>query len=102
MKKIFAIATAAIGLLLASCTTLVPVQGNNPIPSSVNCKVLGRVKVEANSFNSGYNKLMDAALAQYPNADDIVDILIDEKSTTFLFIFRSYKYIMSAVVVDYE
>lgn len=101
MKKFLVLVSVAFLMIISSCTTIVPVHGTYAVPAGTKCHVLGRVKIETSQKKSGYNLLMDEALRQYPNADDVVDILVDAKATKVLF-WAKYTYIMSGVVVDYE
>ena len=49
-----------------------------------------------------HENLLAEAQKQYPEADDIVNIMVDAKRTNFLFIFNFYKYEMTALAVDYQ
>lgn len=102
MKKRFALILGALSAvaLFVGCSTLQPVQGSNELPASNNYRVLGRVEITTKDTKSGYTKLMNEAKKQYPEADDIVHILVDAKQTSF-FWSKSYTYVMSAVVIDY-
>lgn len=65
-------------------------------------RLLGRVSISTSQTKSGYSKLLEAAKNQYPEADDVVNIMVDVKKTTVLFIFTSYQYEMTALAVDYK
>lgn len=100
-KKILAgLAAAAAAIVFSACTSVVPVQGNNQLPAN-GYKILGRVTTKTSSTQSGYTKLLAEAQKQYPGADDVVNILVDKKTTIFLiFVFQTYE--MSALAVDYD
>lgn len=99
MKKLVKALCAVVfgAVVLAGCSTFTPIKENN-VPLTQNLTVLGRVKVEAKTEKSGYTLLMDEAKKQYPNADDILNILVDGRKSG-----RNVDYyIMSTVVVKYN
>lgn len=100
MKKIFFALIVAFGLLFSSCVSMVPLQGDNRFPTNLNYKVLGRITTTTFRTKTGYVKLLEEAKKQYPECDDIVNIMVDAKSTTIL-IFTFHQYTMSAVAIDY-
>ena len=63
------------------------------VTAHTNFEVLGRVTMEFRKNRSGFTLLMDEAKRQYPEADDIINILIDKRN--------GKKDIMSAVVIKY-
>ena len=89
-------------LSLSACTSMIPVTSNNTFPADGKYEILGRVSILTSQTKSGYSKLLEAAKKQYPEADDVVNIMVDVKKTTLLFIFKSYKYEMTALAVDYK
>lgn len=99
MKKMVKVLCAAVfgAAVLAGCSTFAPLQGNN-VSVTQNATVLGRVTVDAKSDKSGFTLLMDEAKKQYPDADDIVNILVDARKSFF----GGTYYRMSAVVVKYK
>ena len=100
MKKMMKVICAAVfgAAVLASCSTFTPLQGTPPVGVTANCIVLGRVTVTASTEKSGYTVLMAEALKQYPDAHDILNIIVDGKKG-----FGGKKsYVMSAVVVKYK
>ena len=94
--KFFVVAVLAAALLFAGCSTFTPMQGNNVLATD-NFEVLGRVTLESSTDRSGFTLLMDEAKRQYPEADDIINILVDGKKGAF----GKVEYIMSAVVIKY-
>lgn len=96
--KFFVVAVMVAALLFAGCSTFTPMQGSNVVVTAhTNFEVLGRVTVEARTDRSGFTLLMDEAKKQYPEADDIINILVDGKKGPF----GKVEYIMSAVVIKY-
>ncbi len=95
-KSLFVAATVSIAVAFSGCASYVPLQGNN-VSISNNVEVLGRVTVERETNKSGYTVLLEEALKKYPDADDIVNILVDGKKQ-----FGKNRYVMSAVVVKYK
>ena len=74
--------------------------GSFPADSST-YEVLGRVSIKTSATKSGYSKLYEAAKAQYPDTDDVVNVKIDKKTTVFLiFVFHSYE--MSGIAINYK
>lgn len=100
MKKIFFAALVALTVLLVSCTSIRPVQGLNSYPAGNSYKILGRVTISTSSSQSGYTKLLEEAKKQYAACDDVINIMVDAKTSSFLF-FTSHTYTMSAIAVDY-
>ena len=95
--KFFVVAVLAAALLFAGCSTFTPMQGSNVVVTAhTNFEVLGRVTVESRTDRSGFTLLMDEAKRLYPEADDIINILVDGKKGLF-----GKEYIMSAVVIKY-
>lgn len=94
--KFFVVAVLALALLFVGCSSFTPIQGNNVLATD-NFEVLGRVTMESESDRSGFTLLMDEAKNQYPEADDIINIIVDGKKEPF----GKVKYIMSAVVIKY-
>ena len=85
-------------LLFVGCSTFTPIQGSSVVVTAhTNFEVLGRVTVEARTDKSGFTLLMDEAKKQYPDADDIINILVDGKEGPF----GKMEYITSAVVIKY-
>ncbi|MBQ1832778.1 MAG: hypothetical protein II563_11280 [Treponema sp.] len=96
-KLLLAAGVIALSLAFAGCASYRPLLGGDNKVVKSNVDVLGRVTVERETKQSGYTILLEEALKQYPNADDIVNILVDGKTLNG----KQY-YIMSAVVVKYK
>ena len=91
--KLFVVAVLAAALVFSGCSTA-PIQGSSVVVTAhTNFEVLGRVTMEFRKNRSGFTLLMDEAKRQYPEADDIINILIDQRN--------GKKDIMSAVVIKY-
>ena len=102
-KILSLIGTLLLVLTLGACTSImVPVTSNNTFPSDGRYEILGRVSISTSKTESGYTKLLEEAKKQYPEADDVVNIMVDAKKTTLFFLFTSYKYEMTALAVDYK
>ncbi len=91
-----------VALSLNACTSMIPVTANNTFPSDGKYEILGRVQISTKQTKSGYTKLLEAAKRQYPEADDVVNIMVDAKKTTLFFFFSIYRYEMTALAVDYK
>ncbi len=100
--KIFGLLGVLFAVFLVSaCTTITPVNACTSFPSDGKYEILGRVSISTSQSKSGYTKLLEAAKKQYPEADDVLNIMVDAKKSTFL-IFTSYTYEMTALAVDYK
>lgn len=95
MKGKFFAVVLLVALCLVGCSTFQPVQGNN-IVATDNIEVLGRVTLECPANDAGFTLLLEEAKKQYPDADDIVNIIVDSKKT-----FSKVNYVMSAIVIKY-
>lgn len=118
MKKMTIFVFAAALMLLVTvtaCTTAMPLQrdGATEVPiHAVNYEVLGRVKIEDNvmqikllPFLHGkhvalYYKLFEAAQAQYPGAEDLLNITVDYEGKNILF-FEMGKYVTTGLAIKY-
>ena len=92
-------------MLVAGCSTTRPVQTTAQFPADGSkYVVLGRVEYAGKVSNSGagYTKLLEIAKAKYPNADDVVNIVMDAKYKKGLFGGATMDYIIiSGVAIDY-
>lgn len=52
------------------------------LDDSANYEALGRVEVETEATKSGYNRLYTAAKRLYPDCDDVVNVKIENISST--------------------
>ncbi len=103
MKKAFlALITTAMVAAFTGCTSLGFVSDAGSFPADASTyKVCGRVSVKTSARKSGYSKLYAEAKKLYPEADDVVNVKIDKKTTVFLiFVFQSYE--MSGIAIDYN
>ncbi len=88
---------------ITACTSsLVPISADTSFPSGDKYEILGRVSISSGVSNSGYTKLLEEAKKQYPEADDVVNIMVDAKEKVFLLIFKSYSYEMTGIAIDYK
>lgn len=101
MKKITKILSVfAISSVLAvsfGCASYTPVAGTNNTAAKEDFVVLGRFEKEFKSKETAFTKLFAEAKKQYPEADDIVNLLIDEKTSG-----GNKYYVMSALVIKYN
>ena len=92
-------------ILVAGCSTTRPVQTTAQFPADGSkYVVLGRVEYagKASSSGAGYTKLLEVAKEKYPNADDVVNIVVDAEYTKGLFGGETINYIIiSGVAIDY-
>lgn len=115
MKKFVLSMLAAIAIALAGCSSASNIQNDGPqkfVLSEENYTVLGRVRIEVKKtglatpsfFKSNqflYYKLLDEAVKQYANTDDIINITVDEEAKKILFI-KIAKYTITGLAVDYK
>ena len=92
-------------ILVAGCSTTRPVQTTAQFPADGSkYAILGRVEYagKVSSSGAGYTKLLEIAKEKYPNADDVVNIVMDAKYTKGLFGEVTMNYIIiSGVAIDY-
>ncbi len=92
-------------MMVASCTTMRPVETTAQFPADGSKYViLGRVEYSGNLSTSGagYTKLLEVAKEQYPNADDVVNIVMDADYKKGVFGGSAMEYIiLSGVAIDY-
>ena len=92
-------------VLVVSCSTVRPVYTSAQFPADGSkYVVLGRVQYEGrlDGAGGGYTKLLEIAKAKYPNADDVVNIMVDAKYKKSLFHEPVLTYvIISGVAIDY-
>ncbi|MCL1993877.1 MAG: hypothetical protein FWG66_13115 [Spirochaetes bacterium] len=65
--------------------------------------VLGEVRIEGRGV--GFDNLMEEARRRYPNADFVVDVMVDERVTTtrllFIFTFTNQTTILRGTAIQY-
>ena len=91
-------------VLVVSCSTMQPVLTTAQFPADGSkYVVLGRVEYKGKSSGSGagYTKLLEIARQKYPNADDVVNIVMDVKYKHGLFGSSVQYIIISGVAIDY-
>jgi len=92
-------------ILVTGCSSMRPVGTTAQFPADGSKYViLGRVEYQGklSSSGAGYTKLLEVAKAKYPNADDVVNIVMDAKYTKGLFGGATMDYIIiSGVAIDY-
>ena len=91
-------------VLSTSCSSMRPIQTTAQFPADgAKYVILGRVeyKGKLSGSGAGYTKLLEAAKTKYPNADDVVNIVVDAKCTTTLFGTKYHYVIMSGIAIDY-
>jgi lipoprotein len=92
-------------IFVTGCSTVRPVGTTAQFPADGNKYViLGRVEYQGklSSSGAGYTKLLEVAKEKYPNADDVVNIVMDAKYTKGLFGGATIDYIIiSGVAIDY-
>jgi hypothetical protein len=73
--------------LFSSCTTMTTEKRITPYSASVSFpatgpyRILGRVEFVSSQGSSGYKELLKQAKIQYPEADDVVNIIVDSEDT---------------------
>lgn len=76
MKKLKLIALISFILWSTGCMTS-PQIAQPVFPVGIRYEVLGRVTIGGGSKQNGYVKLIQEAQKKYPEADDVVNILVD-------------------------
>ncbi|MEL3903003.1 MAG: hypothetical protein P1P60_09310 [Treponema phagedenis] len=88
--------------VFTGCTTTQPIENHAQFPADGSKYViLGRVTVQVDlaKASGGYMKLLDAAKEMYPNADDVVNVVMDAKAKRKDKIFRYVT--LSGIAIDY-
>ena len=95
---VVAMATLLV-LFLIGCSSTAPVFYSNN--SNRDFTVLGEVTYESKT-KAGFQELLKEARRQYPDADYVVDVMVDTKTTTLFFIltFRTHK--MRGTAIQYK
>ena len=103
-KVLFVAVLAFFASVIMGCMSMVPISEHSTFPADGSkYRVLGRVTVNTTKTRSGYTRLIEEAQKKYPNADDVVNIVVDSKQSSFFFgLFKSNTYIMSGVAIDYN
>jgi len=93
MKKFFCFGLlCVIFLLVSGCTmtkTAPVVYTNN---ESTKFVILGEIRYESGD-RTGYAELLRAARNLYPECDYVIDIMIDQKTVSNIFLFWSREYV---------
>ncbi len=88
-------------LFTVGCSTFRPLESNVSFPGDGSkYRILGRVTLEANlnRAGAGYNLLLKEAMDLYPEADDVVNIIVDAKGKSA----KKLDYVvMSGIAIDY-
>lgn len=93
MKKFITI--ALISLLMSTGCMTIP-QATRPVfPIGIQYEVLGRVSIGGRSMKNGYLKLIEEAQKQYPEADDVVNILVDRT-------WNGKRYALTGIAIKYK
>ncbi len=106
VKWLVAAALACVVGLFASCTFVRPDWDSTDFPAdSTKYRILGRVSIEGINTENGYMKLLEAAQKKYPDCDDVVNVVVDQRSTFFQRVFAPFtgggNYNLSGVAIDY-
>lgn len=91
-KTIFFVIILA-ALTFAGCKT-VPQVTQPVFPVGIEYRVLGRVTLEKPRLKNGYLELLKKAKEEYPDSDDVVNILVD-------FAWNGRHYVLSGLVIKY-
>ena len=113
MKKlknfVLILSFAVVAMLVTACTSvyMVPVSEHSTFPADgTKYEILGRVTVDTTKERSGFTRLLEAAKEQYPGADDVVNIVVDAKTTAtthfFFFTTTTNTYVMSGIAIRYR
>ncbi|MCL2809618.1 MAG: hypothetical protein FWD24_06090 [Treponema sp.] len=105
MKKVvYLLILCACLVVVMSCSSTKPIMYQNN--QNTNFTVLGPVELSVtdNMMKDGYGltMLLNEAKKQYPNADYVIDIIVDQQSVVYIpFIFATNTYIMRGTAIRY-
>ncbi len=91
-------------LFTVGCSTFRPLENSANFPADGSkYRILGRVTLEGNlnKKGTGYNLLLEEAMKLYPEADDVVNIVIDAEGKHFFKTTTMDYIIMSGIAIDY-
>ena len=102
MKKNFFKAFIMLFLIsiLFGCATYAPYAASVSYPAQGDYKILGRVNYNGLVGTASYQKLLDTAKKQYPETDDVVNIIVDAKRTNYIIAIQD-SYTMSGIAIQY-
>lgn len=102
MKKNLVRATFLLLILsvFVGCATYVPYAASVSYPADGDYEILGRVNYEGVVGEASYQKLLDSAKKQYPGTDDVVNIIVDAKRTSYLITYQD-SFTMSGIAIKY-
>ena len=88
-------------ILIIGCSTTTPIfYTDNPNKEFI---ILGEVTYRAGSGGrQGYIDFLAEAKRQYPETDYIIDVMVDGKITSFLWIFKSRSNIYRGTAIKYN
>lgn len=93
MKKTVFMVIVLAALTFAGCKTAP--QATQPVfPVGIEYRVLGRVTLEKPRLKNGYLELLKKAKEEYPDSDDVVNILVDSA-------WNGRRYVLSGLVIKY-
>lgn len=110
MKKIILL---VIAILSVSCTTVKVPGYNSGVTvdlTEIEYSILGEVVLEGTQVRilgiiswggATYYELLQEAKEKY-NADDVINISLDQKNSAFLGLFSTQKYIIRGIAIRYE
>lgn len=96
----FALSAFLMIIAVSGCTTFAPYSASVAFPAEKDYKILGRVDYEGTAGVASYHKLLEVAKQKYPSTDDVVNIIVDAKRTSFFFA-TSDTFTMSGVAIEY-
>lgn len=82
------------------CATYIPYAASVSYPAQGDYEILGRVNYEGVVGQASYQKLLEVAKKQYPNTDDVVNIIVDAKRTNYLITYQD-SFTMSGIAIKY-
>jgi hypothetical protein len=96
-KKLW-LGIAFLVVFFSGCTSTAPVFYSNN--SQQEFTILGEVTYES-GHKAGFQELLKAARAKYPNCDYVIDVMIDSKTSVFLWS-TSHTYTMRGTAIQYK
>jgi len=103
-KRFFLGLVLAVGFVLVSCAVTRPVI-YSPVGHIKNFVILGEVTWKPNvvisSQQQGFLDFWDAVKKQYPDADYVIDVMVDTREGRRLIFFKRYEYRYRGTAIQY-
>ena len=99
-KRVVFVLVSLLVICFVGCVTQIPFSASVSFPAEKDYEILGRVHYSGFAGHATYHKLLEEAKRQFPETDDVVNIIVDSKRRNF-FIFYLDSFTMSGIAIKY-